>query len=192
MNAIIVGSAACLFNDFIRARQVLDSFNVKYEIICLNLAMMAFSQAHINQEIKVTHWMGLHHYWFYLRDHLAPGVATHCTRPGPGIDYVHANVVNTVGSAGLWSIRLCLHYKWYERIILCGIPIDDQPRFYDAPWIKQIYSCTSVRYCWDEVIAHNLIDKDRIRSMSGWTKEQFGQPEKDWLVGDVKLNAVRR
>lgn len=85
------------------------------------------------------------------------------------------------GSSGLYAVEVALRLG-YEFLLLAGIPLtgdsslqcndkeEERIRF-DKPFVE------SFRKAWENHF-HTL--QPHVRSMSGWTKEQFGGPE-EWL-----------
>lgn len=68
----------------------------------------------------------------------------------------------------------------YERIILCGVPLDDSGHYFDPPWQITHFSRSprsvdnKVRY-WSN--AAERVFGGRVKSMSGRTREILGEPE---------------
>ncbi len=58
----------------------------------------------------------------------------------------------------------------YERIILCGCPLQGKN--------DQGYQYSNF---WKGWIAHKGVYGNTVRSVSGWTKQYLGYPDKDWL-----------
>jgi hypothetical protein len=59
----------------------------------------------------------------------------------------------------------------YQRIILCGCPLigkNDKAGSYET-----------FRRGWE---ARRQELEDRVRSMSGWTREYLGAPDREWLM----------
>lgn len=74
------------------------------------------------------------------------------------------------GSSGMFAAKVALIDLGFERAVLCGIPMTPTPHFYGGPaWD------VAGRYLqrWRDVPAEY---KDRIRSMSGATRELLGAP----------------
>jgi len=85
----------------------------------------------------------------------------------PGQVIVHHDLG---GSSGLLSVIIAMQ-QWKDDIVLCGIPLeDDKAHFFsDRPWSF----AENYRAAWWK---HRNVIKDRVRSMSGWTREKFGHP----------------
>jgi hypothetical protein len=79
------------------------------------------------------------------------------------------------GSSGLFSIKVGFELG-YERVILCGVPMEQQfGHFFDEKAWEQ---AEVYRQAW-LVNKEKLIDK--VRSMSGWTREILGYPSTGWI-----------
>lgn len=82
----------------------------------------------------------------------------------------------TSGSSGLFGIKVALIDLGFDRVVLCGIPlmreegrIDGKVRWSGAEAFKK---------GWHEALPHL---ENRVRSMSGWTKQLLGSPTPEWL-----------
>jgi len=84
-------------------------------------------------------------------------------KPEPGVDIVEPYESPT-GSSALCGAMAAIRMG-YERIILCGCPLLDKNYItFQKGWEKK-----------KEIV------KDKVRSMSGWTKDFLGAPTKEWL-----------
>lgn len=82
------------------------------------------------------------------------------------------------GSSGLFLCQLAAIKFRYSKIIVCGMPISEQPHYFD----NQAWNGVSrYRRGWREAIQQPELN-GKIRSMSGWTKEVLGSPTSDWLA----------
>ncbi|ASY62517.1 hypothetical protein SJ05684_c10600 [Sinorhizobium sojae CCBAU 05684] len=79
------------------------------------------------------------------------------------------------GSSGLFAVEVAIKKLGCEKIVLCGVPMTATPHFFDnVNW-------DAVAGFWDAwPIAYPHI-KDKVRSMSGRTKELLGAPSRAWL-----------
>ena len=68
----------------------------------------------------------------------------------------------------------------YNKIILAGVPLDGSGHFFDPPdkETKQ-FSGQNIDLEWKW--ANDKYIKGRVKSLSGRTKEWFGEPTEDWL-----------
>lgn len=79
------------------------------------------------------------------------------------------------GSSGLMAAKVALIDLGFDMAVLCGIPMQTTPHFWDAkavPW----KSATGFRRQWLTV---PLSYRQRMRSMSGWSRALLGGPE--WI-----------
>ena len=80
------------------------------------------------------------------------------------------------GSSGLFAVKVALEHG-YNRVVLCGVPMEKRPHFFKKePW-PQVDSFTAA---WKTSINNY---SEFTRSMSGWTAELLGKPTKKWLAG---------
>jgi hypothetical protein len=59
-------------------------------------------------------------------------------------------------------------------VVLAGIPMDDQPHYFGAPW----RSAFAFQRGWDK---HRAKLANHVRSMSGKTRQWFGEPTLEWI-----------
>jgi hypothetical protein len=80
------------------------------------------------------------------------------------------------GSSGLFGVKVALD-DGHDRVVCAGIPmLRDAGHFARGkPW-TQVDSFTRG---WEIAMPHL---KDKVRSMSGWTKEKLGVPTSEWLA----------
>lgn len=133
----------------------------------------------------VDHWVTLHiddcPNWCGLaeavRRRALAGLNTPTTwahKPARGVD---RHTEDWTGGSGLLAVKIAIFELGIERVVLGGMPMSDAvPHFYTSePWRQ------APRYHrgW---IAHHKEIAPFVRSMSGWTREQFGPPDKQWLA----------
>ncbi len=82
------------------------------------------------------------------------------------------------GSSGLLAITVALHLG-YERVILCGVPLDKKAAHYDddAPWMD----APRYRAAWTRHLSEM---KGRVKSFTGWTSLILGEPTQVWVDGE--------
>lgn len=90
------------------------------------------------------------------------------------IDYLVPGMFGS-GSSGLFAVKVGLFDFGADKAICAGIPLD--PTLHcnggDAFTLAQTY-----RDVWKTIPRHL---RRRIRSISGWTADYLGQPDKAWL-----------
>lgn len=172
--ALILGAAACLWDD-LKALGHWDG-----DVIVVN-------RAGIHYPGRIDHWVTLHPEmlggWIEARAvAFGPGeFETWCQKEGDEVDHVVTDI-EPRGSSGLFAVRIAL-LLGYERVVLAGMPIDDRPHFYDADGKR---SGPPFRYYMpDWLRARRREFNGRVRSISGWTGEILGMPDKEWLHGRV-------
>jgi hypothetical protein len=82
------------------------------------------------------------------------------------------------GSSGLLGTEGALDVA--DRIVLCGIPLDPGQVHYKRPRRGGWPPAKMYRLAWTVALPRI---KDKVRSMSGWTKEVLGAPTLEWLGG---------
>ncbi len=87
------------------------------------------------------------------------------------------------GSSGLFMVKIALE-AGFTHIILCGIPmeVDANHIIRHKPW----HAAAGFLRGWQR---HIMGIKPFVRSMSGWTQQQFGAPDMLWLALDIPRGA---
>jgi len=75
------------------------------------------------------------------------------------------------GSSAMLGVLVGID-EGYDKIVLCGCPMIGKN--------KNDYSYSNFHKGWYQNYNHI---KDKVRSMSGWTKELLGMPDMEWLNG---------
>lgn len=154
---------------------------------------VACNEAGINYPGALTAWVTLHARYFELRGwrrsralrgrspawrHYAHEGARqpHLARLGglgPDLRYTTPFLMqpsNGVGSSGLFAVKVALVDLGFDKVILCGMPMDPRPHLHEKdPWEDALV----FQRVWEKLPAHYA---QRIRSMSGWTQKLFGAP----------------
>ncbi len=168
-NLIILGGSRCVWDDWLRLRDAGFSGS-----------LMAVND--IGQWIDgLNHWVSLHpanlRHWIELKRLHAMhshNCLTHTQEPYEGIRV--AWQIQPYGEqSGLFAIQVGL-LLGFDRIMVCGIPMDHSGHFFDPPWTDGVgeHDDKCVKHSWRQTIDMNPIYKRSVRSMSGWTKEIFG------------------
>ena len=82
------------------------------------------------------------------------------------------------GSSGMIALTVAFEALRADKIVLAGIPMTATGGQYDTR--GQWAEANKYREPWEKLSEDQ---KERVRSMSGWTQEQFGSPTKEWLRG---------
>lgn len=179
----IVCSARCLWDD------LEELGDVGGDVMAVNIAG-AFYKG------PVDHWCSAHPNFlmkncvplkrrFYHMPH-ETHIYTHSMRYTEGIDFVWDILRGGGGTSGMFSTLVALTLG-YDKIIICGMPLDDSGHFYESPYVppfpQDLFETNKAARLWGHHV--NTIKKsNKVRSMSGMTAHWFGKPDKRWLNGD--------
>lgn len=92
------------------------------------------------------------------------------------------------GSSGLLAVAVAVDKLGAERVVLCGTPLNRTPHFDEStvhPTGKTWSSANSHWRVWTKDTVKARL-KDRVRSMSGRTRDLLGEPTAEWLNLDKK------
>ncbi|MEK9810132.1 MAG: hypothetical protein VW362_06760, partial [Candidatus Nanopelagicales bacterium] len=85
------------------------------------------------------------------------------------------------GSSALFAVTVAW-YMGYDRTVLCGVPMRSQPHAYGASeWEGKPWPEREVQIHREGWLHHKQKIAGMVRSMSGWTAEQFGFPGESFL-----------
>lgn len=185
--ALVVGCAACVWKDVLQAQKLCH-----YDtIICVKMAGV--------------YWPGRFHIWAgvhpeYMADYIqkrrrrfpfsdsyeivAPleSELDNNYRKIPvdrRVSY-HWGDNSRTGSSGLYGVKVAINDE-HTHVVLAGIPMDGQKHFTRGKsWIEG--ASGSYRHGWIDALPYI---KDRVRSVSGWTKELLGQPTPEWIANNA-------
>ena len=86
------------------------------------------------------------------------------------------------GSSGLFGVKVALVDLAFDAVILCGVGMEQTPHFVrGGEW----RSALRYQRGWLEALP---MLRDRVRSMSGWTRKQLGAPTPEWVNHSVVAN----
>ncbi|WP_045368402.1 hypothetical protein [Methyloceanibacter caenitepidi] len=172
---LVLGSAQCLWDDIEAALQVGE-----YD------AVIAAKQAGIVWPGELYAWVTLHPEWMddYRAERSAHGypvaqrIVAH--EKGKGVDVVVAHRwpgASRCPSSGGVAVKYALE-DGFGKIVMCGIPMDMRMGRIDGRegWPS------AQRYLrrFEEALPYM---QDKVRSMSGRTKDLLGPPTPEWLLG---------
>lgn len=175
-SCLVLGSAMCLWEDVEAALRVGE-----YD------AVLAVKLAGIAWPGELYSWVTLHPEW--MHDYLKRRKARGYPAPREVVAEKKAYGVTRIASArwpeqkvrsgasGFFGVKVALD-DGFDRVVLCGIPMEQQIGRIDGRdgWPAANTYRPAVLAVKDRI-------KDRVRSMSGWTAEQFGKPDPAWLLG---------
>lgn len=176
--AVVIGGASCVWDDLVAAERIGEYGT----LIAINDAGAEYAGA-------VDYWVTLHaeKMGIWVKKRAENGHA-----PASNLIVHEDNTVadrlknglsaemfpyTWAGSSGLFACEFGIRKLRLDRIVLCGVPMNEDPHFFDPkPWV-------AVAGFWEEWPKALPHIKDRVRSMSGRTKELLGQPTRQWLLG---------
>lgn len=172
---LVAATARCAWEDIARFKEI--SNDIQADIMAVNLMGFLYPG-------RVHHWACLHPELFMslepLRKRMRSRLGhtwTHSGRSGPGVQFAWGIEKNGGTSTLLAAlVAICLGYR---RIVLAGAPLSNDGHFYDPPGEFDTYDSRPVKLEWEA--ARMDMFQDRIRAMSGWTKQILGEPTKEWL-----------
>jgi hypothetical protein len=200
--AVVMGTARCVWDDIARCRSKLllatdrgqeaAPTGTRFKVIAIN-GMVLFYPGRIHHAVSM-HPAELGH-WQKLReiygDRDPSTFLTHSYRrpeEGGPPDVVWDIQGAIAGTSGLLAVMVGLALG-YQRIILCGVPLDGSGHVYDDPeTITRQFTQEWLAMEWAK--AGKQYFDDRVRSMSGNTRAWFGEPTKEWLHGSLQQGAT--
>jgi hypothetical protein len=168
---LVLGAGFNVYKEYDEARAKFPDAH----IMIVNNSLIGLEWQIRSGEIKITHWVSLHpeHFWFgdiWMKDM----AITHSNAEYPKTKIVWP--LNGDGSSGLLATKIAL-LLGYDRIVLCGMPLDDARRFYDHPNTVYRMADPAIHQAWMDFI--NVVgakEEEKICSMSGFSKDLFGGP----------------
>jgi hypothetical protein len=174
--AIIVGGAECWQHDLEQARRLLDGCRIKYFFV--NDQIKTFPEPGVACTLHPDKLNG-HIAWLTVRRNagLPEPEQIWAHRRHAAVTHDTASI-DWSGSSGLFAVQVA-RQEGYKKIIAVGVPmtVDDSHFERHQKW----QSAIKFREGWTR---HRNEIKPYFRSMSGWTAEQFGQPDESWLQGN--------
>lgn len=175
MLAIVLGSSALALEEFRAAQSFLDERGREPHVVCVNDAIR-FCPVKPAAFCTV---QGGNIPLFLTPDIDLDGVRIFTRRRVHG---VASTVVKTkwFGTSGLYAVQIALDELKADGVILAGVPIDANAGTL-APEHSLMSDAIRVAGYRPEWILALPEIKDRVRSMSGWTRDLLGAPDADWL-----------
>jgi len=170
----VYGGGKGMWDDYAKMQE----FGVEHDTMAINIAGLFIP--------NLTHLFSLHYKnisyiskWRKVEYGKADKQICHSSKMIDGVDYVW-HLPTMASTSGLLSVVLA-HLLGYDKIILCGVPMDNSGYFY-KPFVNETFKdrCR-------EMELEMLRDKDigtKIRSMSGRSKNVFGEPTIEWIKED--------
>lgn len=168
---VIAGSAECLWDDVIRFNEIIGSKKF-YDVMCINYTGLYWPY-------NFQHWVSLHtEILISSRRMIVKDVITHSNRMLQGIDRVW-NIDSSGADSGLFACKVAMGLM-YQKIVLCGMPLDQSRKFFDRLEVSNHFDAHSNISVWK---SQSQDFEGKIKSMSGNTMKMVGFPTKEWLNG---------
>jgi len=103
---------------------------------------------------------------------------THSDRAGTGIQCVWS-FYNVGGTSALFGAKIGVAMG-YTKIVLAGCPLDNSGHYWEDPTRVGTLGCEAIGMVWQD--AARMYLKDKVKSMSGRTKDLLGEPDAEWLT----------
>lgn len=178
--ALILGGARCVWDDLLEAELLAD-----FEAVFAINDMIPAYEGRIDYAVslhpeKMDAWIKARALNKAPMDFQTVAHATcidHTTRFKPDIEVNHKTdrVMSLGGSSGLFAAIVAIRFGY--RAILCGVPMDHQPHFFDTK------TWDALNGFWPEWKRMQPYIAPHIRSMSGSTKDLLGEPTPAWIAG---------
>lgn len=168
--AIIIGGAATVWDELARARELMP-----------NAMIIGVNHAGRDYDGELAHWATMHPElfgrWIAERSkHRRPsaGKLWHAKHRISKVD--SKPIESWGGSSGLLAVKLALDLGC-ERVILCGVPMEQQGCHYDQLGRKWL----EARQYWANWNKHLPDMEGRVKSFSGFTMRLLGAPDHAWI-----------
>jgi|HubBroStandDraft_6_1064221.scaffolds.fasta_scaffold00056_25 predicted O-methyltransferase YrrM len=171
--AIVVGGGKDVWAELEAARQLCRESGRSWKLFVVNDAIM-----HLNDEVeafvtlhpaRIGAWLAEREKRGYSRP---KEVWAHEKPAHSGVDRV---INKSRGSSGLVAVHVARHLK-YDKILLAGVPMSmDSDHFIRK---KKWAAAETFKSGWHEAKSEIA---PYVRSMSGWTRQQFGAPDPAFL-----------
>ena len=176
---VILGSAENVWTD-------LESFEREFKPVSSRVDTMALNYVVCHYPGSIDHVATLHprklHHWLSLRGGDRDGVVlTHAHKRRRDVACVWNLLSETIcGTSALFAAKVALALG-YQRVVLCGVPLDSRRCFYDPPGARYDYTRDEIPAYWSKFASE--ISNDRVKSMSGLSAATLGSPTVEWLKG---------
>lgn len=96
----------------------------------------------------------------------------------PGVDRTIDRHFAWHGTSALFGVQVALEHLRATKVVLVGCPIDGTAHYHGPETINDGGRLDWYREGWAKVPPHV---RSRVRSMSGWSADFLGKPDRDWL-----------
>lgn len=171
--ALVVGGAETVWNDVRKAEELCNEVGRPFTYFLINDMIELFPHAGIGITLhpdKLLNWVNAraranlpkhHEYWSH-RTHKSITIR---------------EAKDWGGSSGLFACKVAHFNLGYMRVILCGVPMSTGGKHFRRGVVWS--AAPAFRHGW---VKHKHEVAPFVRSLDGWTLQQFGAPDKAWLA----------
>lgn len=178
--ALVIASASCVWDDLQSAYDLLDG--ARPDVIISVNDFGAQWRGFEDWDASLDAFCTLHAeklpMWRERRLSLGlPEPGVWCTAPKrPLPDFPVTVIPNWGGSSAFLGVSCAINLFHTGKVIVCGAPLDYRQPHFDRK--RNFTEAGSYRKAWVE--KHDEL-RDNVRSLSGWTAELYGKPDKEWI-----------
>lgn len=176
--AVVIGTGRCMYEDL----KIFKPEREGAQVVALNDAILHYAdRVHHGVSLHPEHpplWRALRHTHgcenSYVLTHAShePRHAI-CEHLWPDFVWPHIELA-TGGTSSLFAVMVALALG-YEKVVLLGVPMDGTGHFYDPPWVNdQVFLAENIKMEW--MWCRERKFRDRVKSVSGRTREWLGAP----------------
>lgn len=168
--------------------QLFRRFGLKHDAFCVGRSLQAYIP-YVSWAPAAVNYIWLDEDMFtYARDQVEDHITRHSVffaeNMQPAIDFIwtddnNREIKTWAGSSAFFALKIAIKLK-YDKILLCGVPMDAQPHWYDDPDTVGPQWTPETLRAWGKFAAQEPKQK-RIRSCSGYTQYLFGGPNAGWF-----------
>ena len=192
--ALILGGSAHVFDEFNRARDLCRSYGQSWNNFCCNDMIAAYPDLIHNAVTlhpeKLNSWLAereragyppVTKIWAHRPAQAARriSIVQAAARVHPASEPITDNTADWGASVGGLGTKIARE-EGYRKVILCGVPMTVEDGHFRRQ--QRWNAAHGFRRGWQRHIRELA---PFVRSMSGWTLEQFGEPNGEWLLSNI-------
>jgi hypothetical protein len=177
-NLIILGCGRSVWDDYFKASAFFRRRHIEqeYEVMCVNDIVVHFKVEPVQHMVSI-HSDLINPLLYIGNKRNKRGVITHSITKGNGVDIVWG-INDTSGTSSCVAVKIAL-LLGYRKIVLCGVPMDNSGHYYDPKDSNKNKSSMFEKSSFEPWV--KMVQNDKIKSISGRTKELFGEPTRGWV-----------
>jgi len=180
---LILGGGRTVWEDYRKAKSLFNTER-EYEIMCINDIAGQFKAETIQHIVSCHQRLPKALSIMRKEKSMLEACLLHSSKPSPGLDFVWEKVSTNGGSSAMLAVKIAIAIG-YNKIILCGVPLDTSGHYFDPPVHKDNSSSWfdgATRNVWKEFYRDNAFARDNVMFMSGTMQEIYhGEPTREWV-----------